>query len=265
MAKERLDVLVVNRGLAGSRERARSLIMEGRIFVDGVREDKPGTKFDPERIREIVRHGEDMPYVSRGGYKLEKALEVFGLDPQGAVCMDVGASTGGFTDVLLQHGAVRVYAVDSGTNQLAWSLRSDERVVCMERTNFRYMTAADVPELMDMVTADVSFISLRKILPPARALMKSGGYMVCLIKPQFEAGRDAVGKHGIVRDKAVHTEVIEKVCMAATDEGFVIRGLDYSPIKGTEGNIEYLLALGTEGEDIPTDISAVVERAHGEL
>ncbi|MBQ7680074.1 MAG: TlyA family RNA methyltransferase [Butyrivibrio sp.] len=268
--KERLDILVLRQGMAPSRERARALIMEGKIFVNGEREDKPGAQFDPDKIKRLELRGETLPYVSRGGLKLEKALRVFDIDVSGRICMDVGASTGGFTDVLLQNGAEKVYAVDSGTNQLAWKLRSDPRVVCMEQTNFRYVRPEDIPDRMEMMTADVSFISLDKILPPARALLQPGGCMVCLIKPQFEAGREQVGKKGVVRDPAVHREVIGRVTDMAQMLGFVTAGLDYSPITGPEGNIEYLLYLQTEKEgcapgQVHPDIPGVVAHAHEEL
>ena len=270
MPKTRLDILVTERGLAPSRERAKAIIMEGLVFVNGIREDKPGTGFDPDRIKSLEVRGETLNYVSRGGLKLEKALRVFGIDPSDRICLDVGASTGGFTDVLLQNGARRVYAVDSGTNQLAWKLRSDPRVVSMEKTNFRYMTRDDMPESVSLVTIDASFISLTRLIPPARELMLPAGEMVCLIKPQFEAGRDKVGKHGVVRDSGVHREVIKSITGFAAETGFIVQGLDFSPITGPEGNIEYLLYLtkrdggqDTEG-DHGTDalIDEVVAASH---
>ncbi len=238
--KERLDVLLVKRGLAPSREKARAMIMSGNVFVDGQREDKAGTGFDAERARIEVR-GALLKYVSRGGLKLEKAVKEFGLDLEGRVCMDVGASTGGFTDCMLQNGARKVYSVDVGYGQLDWKLRSDPRVVCMEKTNFRFMTPDDVEEKPDFVSVDVSFISLTKILLPARALLGQRRQMVCLIKPQFEAGRDKVGKKGVVREPQIHTEVIRKIIDYADAVGFDILHLDFSPVKGPEGNIEYLL------------------------
>lgn len=244
--KIRLDILLVERGLASSREKAKAVIMAGDVFVNGQREDKAGTTFDPEKIRTLEVRGAALPYVSRGGLKLEKALKVFPLVLSEKTCMDIGASTGGFTDCMLQNGAKKVYAIDVGHGQLDWKLRSDGRVVCMERTNFRYLTKEDLPEQADFASCDVSFISLTKILLPAGNLLKDEGEMVCLIKPQFEAGREKVGKKGVVRDKAVHREVICKVMDFADDIGFRIAGLSFSPIKGPEGNIEYLLYLRKE-------------------
>lgn len=240
--KERLDVLLVQEGYAASREKAKAIIMAGDVFVDGQREDKAGTTFDPSGIRLEVR-GSALPYVSRGGLKLEKAIRQFGLLLSDKICMDIGASTGGFTDCMLQNGAKKVYSVDVGHGQLAWKLRNDKRVVCMEKTNFRYMAPEDIGEKPDFASADVSFISLTKILLPARALLKDGGEMVCLIKPQFEAGKEKVGKRGVVREPAVHEEVIGKVIDFADLIGFEILHLDFSPIKGPEGNIEYLAHL----------------------
>lgn len=244
--KIRLDMLLVERGLAPSREKAKAIIMAGDVFVNGQREDKAGATFDQEKIRTLEARGAALPYVSRGGLKLEKALKVFPLVLDGKVCMDIGASTGGFTDCMLQSGAKKVYAIDVGHGQLDWKLRSDERVACMERTNFRYLTRADLPEQADFASSDVSFISLTKILLPARNLLKAEGEMVCLIKPQFEAGREKVGKKGVVRDRAVHREVICKVMDFADDIGFRVLDLSFSPIKGPEGNIEYLLYLRKE-------------------
>lgn len=241
--KKRLDVLLVEQGYASSREKAKALIMAGDVFVNNQREDKAGTVFDPEKIQKLEVKGNTLPYVSRGGLKLEKALLVFALVLEGKTCMDIGSSTGGFTDCMLQNGAEKVYAIDVGHGQLDWKLRSDERVVCMERTNFRYLTPEDIPERPAFASCDVSFISLTKILLPARNLLGDKGQMVCLIKPQFEAGREKVGKKGVVRDKAVHREVICKVMDFAADIGFEIAGLSFSPIKGPEGNIEYLLYL----------------------
>lgn len=240
--KERLDVLLVNQGLAVSREKAKTVIMAGDVFVNGQREDKAGSTFDPEKCTIEVR-GKQLRYVSRGGLKLEKAVEHFDLGLPGLICMDIGASTGGFTDCMLQNGAVKVYAVDVGHGQLDWKLRNDERVVCMEKTNFRYLQPSDIADPIDFASCDVSFISLTKILLPARAILKDGGRMVCLIKPQFEAGKDKVGKKGVVRDKSVHREVVEKIIKFATICGFDILRLDFSPIKGPEGNIEYLIYL----------------------
>ncbi|MBQ7613760.1 MAG: TlyA family RNA methyltransferase [Butyrivibrio sp.] len=241
--KERLDVLLVNRGLATSREKAKSLIMAGEVFVNGQREDKPGTTFEESKIKSLEVRGETLPYVSRGGLKLEKAVNNFGFSLQGKVCMDIGASTGGFTDCMLQNGAVKVYSVDVGHGQLDWKLRSDDRVVCMEKTNFRYMVRDDIEDDLDFASCDVSFISLTKILLPARKLLKDGGEMVCLIKPQFEAGRDKVGKKGVVRDPKVHKEVVHRIFDFMGISGFEVLNLSFSPIKGPEGNIEYLIHI----------------------
>ena len=240
--KERLDVLLVQRQLADTREKAKAIIMTGNVYVNGVREDKAGASFDPEKAQIEIR-GRALPYVSRGGLKLEKAVEVFKLDFTGMTCMDIGASTGGFTDCMLQNGADHVYSIDVGHGQLAWKLRQDPRVICMEKTNFRYVTREQVPEEIDFAVTDVSFISLRLILGPAFALIREGGHMVCLIKPQFEAGREKVGRKGVVRDKAVHLEVVEMILDFAGQTGFRLLGLDFSPIKGPEGNIEYLLYM----------------------
>ena len=260
-AKQRLDILLVERGLAPSREAAKRFIMAGEVFVNGQREDKAGSCFGGEDLKIEVK-GNPLPYVSRGGLKLEKALKVFPIALEGLVCMDIGASTGGFTDCMLQNGAAKVYSVDSGTNQLAWKLRSDPRVICMEQTNFRYVTKAEIPEEIAFAAADVSFISLSRILPAAAPLLTKEAQMVCLIKPQFEAGREKVGKKGVVRDPAVHEEVIHKVLGYAKENAFVILGLDYSPIRGPEGNIEYLLYLGRYGEDRVTDVRGTVSEAH---
>ena len=264
--KERLDVLLVSQGLCESREKAKTVIMSGDVFVNGQREDKAGTMFDPEKIKIEVR-GDKLKYVSRGGLKLEKALAVFPIDLNGAMCMDIGACTGGFTDCMLQNGAVKVYSIDVGHGQLAWSLRNDERVVCMEKTNFRYVEPTDLPDVPDFASCDVSFISLTKILEPAVKILKDGGYMVCLIKPQFEAGREDVGKKGVVRDKKVHEAVINKVIDYAKSVGFAICGLDYSPIRGPEGNIEYLLYMkkDTKGDAFEPDIESTVNKAHESL
>ena len=264
--KERLDILLVNRGLAPSREKAKTMIMEGNVFVNNNREDKAGSMFPDDCNIEI--HGTTLKYVSRGGLKLEKAMTHFGIGLEGKVCMDIGASTGGFTDCMLQNGASKVYAVDVGYGQFAWKLRQDERVVCMEKTNIRYVTPADIDDALDFASVDVSFISLTKVLGPARELLKDHGQMVCLIKPQFEAGREKVGKKGVVRDKSVHEEVIEKIITFALENGFSIHNLEYSPIKGPEGNIEYLVYI--EKDENPkkedsVDIHEVVEAAHGSL
>ena len=252
--KERLDVLLVKQGLAESREKAKAIIMAGSVFVQGQREDKAGAMFDPAKAQISVKDS-SLKYVSRGGYKLEKAMEEFPLVLTGLVCMDIGASTGGFTDCMLQNGAAKVYAVDVGQGQLAWALRSDPRVVCMEKTNFRYLTRERIQDDLDFCSVDVSFISLTKILIPARKLLKAEGRMVCLIKPQFEAGREKVGKKGVVRDAGVHREVIAKVLDFADLAGFAVRGLTFSPIKGPEGNIEYLVFMQkdarTAGREVP--------------
>ena len=246
--KERLDVILVSQGYAASREKAKAIIMAGNVFVNGQREDKAGSAFDPEKIKTLEVKGSSLKYVSRGGLKLEKAMEAFPISMEGKICMDIGASTGGFTDCMLQNGAVRVYSVDVGHGQLDWKLRSDDRVVCMEKTNFRYMKPEDMPEKLDFASCDVSFISLTKILIPARNLLKDGGQMVCLIKPQFEAGKEKVGKKGVVRDPEVHVEVIEKVIDFADYIGFQVRDLEHSPIKGPEGNIEYLVFLEKDAQ-----------------
>ena len=264
--KERLDVLLVQRGLAPSREEAKAMIMEGNVFVANNREDKAGTMFD-ETV-EIEIKGNTLKYVSRGGLKLEKAMTHFGISLDEKVCMDIGASTGGFTDCMLQNGAKKVYAVDVGYGQFAWKLRQDERVVCMEKTNIRYVTPEQIDDILDFASVDVSFISLTKVLGPARALLADNGEMVCLIKPQFEAGREKVGKKGVVREKSVHEEVIEKVIEFALETGFEVINLEYSPIKGPEGNIEYLVYRRKceEGKiEKSVDIHAVVEAAHGDL
>ena len=240
--KERLDVILVKQGFAPSREKAKAILMSGSVFVDGQREDKAGTCFDESQIHIEVK-GNTLKYVSRGGLKLEKAMKEFPISLTHKVCMDIGASTGGFTDCMLQNGADKVYAVDVGHGQLAWKLRNDERVVCMEKTNFRYVTPQDIEEQIDFVSVDVSFISLTKILLPAGNLLNTGGFMVCLIKPQFEAGRDKVGRKGVVREPKVHEEVVHKIVDYADMIGFDIKGLTYSPIKGPEGNIEYLLFI----------------------
>lgn len=265
--KERLDIILVKRGLAESREKAKTIIMTGNVFVNGQREDKAGTAFNEEGLNIEIK-GSTLKYVSRGGLKLEKAMEVFPITLDGCICMDIGASTGGFTDCMLMNGADKVYAIDVGHGQLAWKLRNDERVVCLEKTNFRYVTNEQVKEPVDFASCDVSFISLSKILPVAHTLLKDGGSMVCLIKPQFEVGREKVGKKGVVRDPAVHIEVIENVFGYAKESEFKLLGLDYSPVKGPEGNIEYLLYLGKnmESEEIDTNIiNDVVSKAHGEL
>lgn len=265
--KERLDVLLIERGFFDSREKAKAVIMAGEVFVNGQREDKAGSKFDREA--EIEVKGKVLKYVSRGGLKLEKAVEVYGLDLMDKTCIDIGSSTGGFTDCMLQNGAAMVYAIDVGTNQLAWKLREDKRVVSMEKTNIRYVTEEDIPEKADFASVDVSFISLTKVLPAAVNLLKDEAYMVCLIKPQFEAGREKVGKKGVVRDLSVHKEVIELVINFAIGLNFFIKGLTFSPVKGPEGNIEYLLYMQkrnekmsvAETDKIIKDIEKVVDEA----
>ena len=266
--KERLDVLLVNRGLAASREKAKAVIMAGIVYVDGQKEDKAGATF-ADTVNIEVR-GNTLKYVSRGGLKLEKAMSHFGLSLEGKVCMDVGASTGGFTDCMLQNGAVKVYSIDVGHGQLDWKLRQDERVISMEKTNIRYVTPEDIGEPVAFASVDVSFISLGLVLPAARELLTADGRMVCLIKPQFEAGREKVGKKGVVRDPAVHIEVIEKVIGIADQLHFKVLGLDYSPIKGPEGNIEYLIYLEKRPEDEmilheKVDAKWVVEQSHTSL
>lgn len=247
MMKERLDVILVRQGYAPSREKAKALLMAGNVFVDNQREDKAGMLFDENKIKIEVK-GRTLPYVSRGGLKLERAIGQFPITLQDKVCMDIGASTGGFTDCMLQNGAGKVYAIDVGHGQLDWKLRSDERVVCMEKTNFRYVTDENIREPIDFASVDVSFISLTKILIPARKLLKQGGEMVCLIKPQFEAGREKVGKKGVVRDQKVHIEVVRQIVDYSDMIGFSVKGLTYSPIKGPEGNIEYLMWLEKRAE-----------------
>lgn len=265
--KKRLDILVTERGLAESREKAKTLIMAGQVYVDGQKADKPGDTFSEDAAVEV--RGKGLPYVSRGGLKLEKAMREFGLQLQGRTCMDIGASTGGFTDCMLQNGAQRVYSVDVGYGQLAWSLRTDPRVVNLERTNARYLTREQVPEEIDFFSVDVSFISLTLILPAVRPLLAEHGQAMCLIKPQFEAGREKVGKKGVVRDKAVHEEVIEKICSFALENGFSVLGLTFSPVKGPEGNIEYLIYLErseapSQGEQV-LSAQQVVEESHRAL
>lgn len=264
--KERLDVLLVQRALAPSREKAKAMIMEGIVFVDGVREDKAGASFLDTAAIEV--RGSTLKYVSRGGLKLEKAMNKFGISLEGKICMDIGASTGGFTDCMLQNGASKVYAVDVGYGQFAWKLRKDERVVCMEKTNIRYVTSSDIGEPLAFASVDVSFISLTKVLGPAEKLLMEDGEMVCLIKPQFEAGREKVGKKGVVRDPLVHEEVIERVLSFSQKLGFSIKHLDFSPIKGPEGNIEYLVHLKREdgqGQEEKVDVGLVVQSAHKTL
>ena len=264
--KKRLDILVFESGLAESREKAKALIMSGVIYVDNQKADKPGTTYPATANVEL--RGNKMPYASRGGYKLEKALKVFPVDLHGCIAMDIGASHGGFTDCMLQNGAAKVYSVDVGYGQLVWKLRNDERVVNLERTNIRYITEEQVPDRLDFFSVDVSFISLCLVLPAARPLLRDGGTAVCLIKPQFEAGRENVGKKGVVRDRMVHEEVIKKIVDFCLSNGFSVLGLDFSPIKGPEGNIEYLAYL--QKSDTPElsgqyDIKALVNASHEQL
>lgn len=264
MKKIRLDQLVFDLGLAESRERAKTTVMSGLVFVNGQRADKPGMQVSPDVNVEVK--GTALPYVSRGGLKLEKALKVFPIDVKGKVCIDCGASTGGFTDVLLKNGAAKVYSVDVGYGQLAWSLRNDERVVNMERTNIRYISSEQIPEPLDICVMDLSFISVKLVLPAVCALLKNDAQLVCLIKPQFEAGREEVGKKGVVRDKAVHLSVIESVLSFAPTVGMTVMGLDFSPIKGPEGNREYLCYMkkGVHEAGLINAV-AVVEASHESL
>lgn len=261
MKKVRLDQLVFDRGFTESRERAKTTIMSGLVFVNGQRADKPGMPVSPDAQIEV--RGDPLPFVSRGGFKLDKALKVFPIDPSGKVCIDCGASTGGFTDVLLQHGAAKVYAVDVGYGQLAWKLRSDERVVNLERTNLRYITDEQIPEKLDLAVMDVSFISIRLVLPAVMRLLKDGADIVCLIKPQFEAGREEVGKKGVIRDEEVHREVVQGILDFAPTIGLSVLGLDYSPIKGPEGNIEYIChIINRAGEDKEINAAELVKKSH---
>ena len=262
--KERLDVLLVKRGLAESREKAKAIIMSGNVFVNEQREDKAGTMF-PEKASIVVK-GQSMKYVSRGGYKLEKAIEEYGVSVKDKICMDVGSSTGGFTDCMLQNGATKVYAVDVGYGQLDWKLRSDERVVCMERTNARYLDRDQIPDELDFASIDVSFISLKLILPAVHRVLKEGGHVACLIKPQFEAGREKVGKKGVVRDPDVHLEVLENFLTHAKDSGFTVLDITFSPIRGPEGNIEYLGYLESgDWVEKTFDLQGLVEQSHAAL
>lgn len=266
MKKERLDAVLMNRGLFESRARAQAAIMAGQVLVNEQKIDKPGTSVAPEANIRII--GDKLPYVSRGGLKLEKALQIFPISVKGKVVADIGASTGGFTDCALQNGAAKVYAVDVGYGQLAWKLRTDERVINMERTNVRYLEPVAIGELVDAVTIDVAFISLDKVLPAVHKILKPEGFVIALIKPQFEAGRENVGKKGVVRDAAVHESVIKNVIAFAKGEGFGVAGLDFSPIKGPEGNIEYLLHLVMDGsvDNISdTYVEELVSRSHGDL
>ncbi len=264
MAKKRLDVLMVEQGLADSRQKAQAIIMAGQVFVGDHRMDKAGLSLDETTVLEV--RGQTLRYVSRGGLKLEKAMSCFPITLKGKVAADIGASTGGFTDCMLQNGAAKVYAVDVGYGQLAWSLRSDPRVVCLERTNARYLSTEQIPEPLEFASIDVSFISLKLILPALRPLMTEDGQVAALIKPQFEAGREKVGKKGVVRDPAVHLEVLEQFLVHAAESGFTVKGIDFSPIRGPEGNIEYLGFLSARpGEVQHGDLRELVQRSHGEL
>lgn len=266
MAKERLDILLVERGLAGSRERAKRMIMAGEVLVDGQKIDKAGTTVKPEA--EIRLLGHDIPYVSRGGLKLEKAMKEFGVRLQDKVAADIGASTGGFTDCMLQNGAKKVFAIDVGYGQLAWKLRTDERVINMERTNIRNVTPEALDEPIEFFSVDVSFISLHHIFPVAQAITTPDAMGVCLVKPQFEAGREKVGKNGVVRDPATHREVLHNAMGYAAANGFAVRGLDFSPVKGPEGNIEYLMFVQKSEEPCVLDDAAaeqVVAASHSTL
>lgn len=261
--KKRLDILLVEKGLVTGRDKAKGFIMAGQVYVNQQKADKPGDEVDENSLVEL--RGDTLAYVSRGGLKLEKAMAEFPIDLEGTVCMDIGASTGGFTDCMLQNGAAKVYAVDVGYGQLAWKLRSDERVVVLERTNIRYVTEKEVPEALDFASVDVSFISLSLVLPVAYTLLRDSGEMVCLIKPQFEAGRDKVGKKGVVRELSTHLEVVKRIVAAVAAMGFCAKGLTYSPIKGPEGNIEYLLYLQKCGDAPRVDgevIHRVVHTSH---
>lgn len=262
--KKRLDIVLFERGMVESRQRAQAIIMAGQVLVDGKRMDKAGVAVRDDA--DITLKGQGLAYVSRGGLKLEKALKTFGLDLTGVCAIDAGASTGGFTDCMLKSGAEKVYAVDVGYGQLAWSLRSDPRVVCMERTNVRYLTPEVIPETLDFGSIDVSFISLKLILPAIRTLLKDTGLVVCLVKPQFEAGKDKVGKKGVVRDPAVHLEVLEQFLGHAAQSGFFVQNLTYSPVRGPEGNIEYLALLSVAPSlSYQGDLQALVSESHDSL
>lgn len=266
--KERLDILLVQKNLASSRELAKAYIMAGNVYVNGEKEEKAGTKIAMTANIEVK--GEQMKYVSRGGYKLEKAITAFGIELENKICMDIGASTGGFTDCMLQNGACKVYAIDVGYGQFAWKLRTDERVVCLEKTNVRYVTREQVVEEADFASIDVSFISLTKVLPPVLELLRQDGEIVCLIKPQFEAGKDKVGKKGVVKDQRVHQEVIEKIITFALEKELGIQDISYSPIKGPEGNIEYLIYLCKNKEGMTKEeafdlAKRIAEQSHTQL
>ncbi|MCI8649271.1 MAG: TlyA family RNA methyltransferase [Anaerotruncus sp.] len=263
--KKRLDVLLVEQGFFPSREKAKAVIMAGQVYVNQQKSDKPGMEVDSQALLEV--RGDTLKYVSRGGLKLEKAMQQFPIRLEGKICMDIGASTGGFTDCMLQNGAAHVYAVDVGYGQLAWNLRNDERVTNLERTNIRYITKEQISEPLDFVSVDVSFISLKLVLPVAALLLTAQGEAVCLVKPQFEAGREKVGKKGVVRERSTHVEVLQKAVGYARENGFAVCGLDFSPVKGPEGNIEYLMYLKKDGVDmLPEEtIAALVNQSHADL
>lgn len=264
--KARLDVALFEKGFAESREKAKALIMAGQVYVNGNKITKSGESIKSDDSIEV--RGEKMPYVSRGGYKLEKAVKEFNLTLDGAICMDIGASTGGFTDCMLQNGAVKVYSIDVGYGQLAWKLRTDERVVNLERTNFRYVTKEIIPEEIDFASVDVSFISLKLIVPVMKELLKDGGKAVCLIKPQFEAGKEKVGKKGVVRELSTHIEVVEEIKSFVLENGFSVLNLDFSPIKGPQGNIEYLIYIQKDGKSedfVLLPVNTIVENSHTKL
>lgn len=260
-SKQRLDMLMYNKGLAESRQKAQQYIMAGEVYVNNIRIDKPGTSVD--ETAQIEHRGSVCPFVSRGGYKLDKAMQCFPIDLKGKRCMDIGASTGGFTDCMLQNGAAHVYCIDVGYGQLAWKLRNDPRVTNYERTNVRALSVEQIPELLDFISIDVSFISLTLVLPVAKKFLKDNGSIVALIKPQFEAGKNLVGKNGVVRDDKVHRDVIEKIIQFCNEQELCVSGLSFSPVKGPKGNIEFLLYLSEEQQDV--DIAAVVAQAHKEL
>lgn len=264
--KTRLDVALYERGFTESREKAKALIMAGQVYVNNIKSTKAGLSVKISDCVEV--RGEKMPFVSRGGYKLKKAVDEFGLSLENKICMDIGASTGGFTDCMLQNGAEKVYSIDVGYGQLAWKLRTDERVVNLERTNFRYATREQIPDEIDFASVDVSFISLKLIIPVMRTLLKNGGEAVCLIKPQFEAGRDKIGKNGVVRELDTHTEVVESIYNFVLENGFSVLNLDYSPIKGPQGNIEYLIYIRKTDESesfIKNGAQEIVEKSHAAL
>ena len=264
MSKIRLDQLVFDKGFAESREKAKAIVMSGNVYISGQKADKPGMQVSPDADIDVRLKG--LPFVSRGGYKLDKALKVFGVEPAGRKCIDCGASTGGFTDVLLQHGAEKVYSVDVGYGQLAWKLRNDPRVVNLERTNLRYVTEQEIPEKLSLAVCDVSFISIRLIIPAVVPLLEEGAEFICLIKPQFEAGRELVGKKGVVRDPEVHRQVVDGILEFVPSTGLSVFGLDYSPITGPEGNMEFLLYMKkTDEQGVTPDSAAVVAAAHTEF